>query len=133
MKRAAESARFDSSVDCFLCLARIDFYLCNSHGNKTIYSLLRGHETRRNFFDTTMRAVSLRTLFAGTRRSHGRSNCKFDAALGLLNLWQNANRFAARVAVEALGWRRAAHVAQLVEHVLGKDEVTGSIPVMGSR
>jgi hypothetical protein len=37
-----------------------------------------------------------------------------------------------RVAVEALGWRRAAHVAQLVEHVLGKDEVTGSIPVMGS-
>jgi hypothetical protein len=30
-------------------------------------------------------------------------------------------------------WRRTAHVAQLVEHVLGKDEVTGSIPVMGSR
>ena len=26
-----------------------------------------------------------------------------------------------------------AHVAQLVEHVLGKDEVTGSIPVPGSR
>jgi hypothetical protein len=25
-----------------------------------------------------------------------------------------------------------AHVAQLAEHVLGKDEVTGSIPVMGS-
>ncbi len=25
-----------------------------------------------------------------------------------------------------------AHVAQLVEHVLGKDEVTGSNPVMGS-
>ena len=25
-----------------------------------------------------------------------------------------------------------AHVAQLVERVLGKDEVTGSIPVMGS-
>ena len=83
----------------------------------------------RNFFDTMVRAVSLRTLFAGTRRSHGRSNCKFDATLGLLNLWQEANR----VAAEALGWRRAAHVAQLVEHVLGKDEVTGSIPVMGSR
>ena len=28
--------------------------------------------------------------------------------------------------------RRYAHVAQLVEHVLGKDEVTGSIPVVGS-
>lgn len=27
---------------------------------------------------------------------------------------------------------RYAHVAQSVEHVLGKDEVTGSIPVMGS-
>jgi hypothetical protein len=27
---------------------------------------------------------------------------------------------------------KPAHVAQLVEHVLGKDEVTGSIPVMGS-
>ena len=26
-----------------------------------------------------------------------------------------------------------AHVAQLVERVLGKDEVTGSTPVMGSR
>ena len=26
-----------------------------------------------------------------------------------------------------------AHVAQSVEHILGKDEVTGSIPVMGSR
>jgi hypothetical protein len=25
----------------------------------------------------------------------------------------------------------SAHVAQLVEHILGKDEVTGSIPVMG--
>ena len=25
-----------------------------------------------------------------------------------------------------------AHVAQLVEHVLGKDEVSGSIPLMGS-
>ena len=27
---------------------------------------------------------------------------------------------------------KPAHVAQLVEHVLGKDEVTGSIPVVGS-
>jgi hypothetical protein len=26
-----------------------------------------------------------------------------------------------------------AHVAQSAEHILGKDEVTGSIPVMGSR
>ena len=30
------------------------------------------------------------------------------------------------------GGRREAHVAQLVEHVLGKDEVSGSIPLVGS-
>ena len=34
--------------------------------------------------------------------------------------------------VHSLGFATNAHVAQLVEHVLGKDEVTGSIPVMGS-
>ena len=28
---------------------------------------------------------------------------------------------------------RFAHVAQVVEHSLGKGEVTGSIPVMGTR
>ena len=27
---------------------------------------------------------------------------------------------------------KSAHVAQSAEHILGKDEVTGSIPVMGS-
>ncbi len=27
---------------------------------------------------------------------------------------------------------RFAHVAQLAEHVLGKDEVIGSIPIVGS-
>ena len=35
-----------------------------------------------------------------------------------------------------LNWQKAlspdAHVAQLVEHILGKDEVTSSILVMGS-
>jgi hypothetical protein len=57
----------------------------------------------------------------------------------LTRLWdflisgKRQNRFAARLPRRALSWRRAAHVAQLVEHVLGKDEVTGSIPVMGSR
>ena len=89
---------------------------------------LRAVPAKRNFFDTAMRAVSLRTLFAGTRRSHGRSNCKFDAALGLLTLWRKVKPVRPP---KAFGGR-AAHVAQLVEHVLGKDEVTGSIPVMGS-
>jgi hypothetical protein len=32
----------------------------------------------------------------------------------------------------AMGKPESAHVAQSVEHVLGKDEVTGSIPVVGS-
>ena len=34
--------------------------------------------------------------------------------------------------VHSFGFATNAHVAQLAEHVLGKDEVTGSIPVMGS-
>jgi hypothetical protein len=34
---------------------------------------------------------------------------------------------------EFLGGSGSAWVAQLVERVLGKDEVTGSIPVPGSR
>src|SRR5437016_12741183 len=87
----------------------------------------------QNFFDTTMGAVSLRALFAGTRRSHGRSNCKFDSALGLLNLWQKAKPVCRSGCGGGAGLAKAAHVAQLVEHVLGKDEVTGSIPVMGSK
>ncbi len=32
----------------------------------------------------------------------------------------------------AVGMNRLAHVAQSVEHFLGKEEVTGSNPVMGS-
>ncbi len=35
--------------------------------------------------------------------------------------------------IEALRRKKSrAHLAQLVEHILGKDEVTGSIPVVGS-
>ena len=34
--------------------------------------------------------------------------------------------------LEAKGNDREAPVAQLVEHVLGKDEVSGSIPLVGS-
>ena len=41
-------------------------------------------------------------------------------------------RFAARVPKGGAGLVTSAHVAQLAEHVLGKDEVTGSIPVIGS-
>src|SRR5439155_13546184 len=96
----------------------------------------RGGYTR-NFFDTQTRAVSLRTLFAGTKRSLGRSNCKFDTAVGLLTLWRKvkSGRCLAtpRTTRRGVRERRTAHVAQLVEHVLGKDEVTGSIPVMGAR
>jgi hypothetical protein len=34
--------------------------------------------------------------------------------------------------LNSLNGFKGAHVAQSVEHILGKDEVTGSIPVMGS-
>jgi hypothetical protein len=37
------------------------------------------------------------------------------------------------VDAEIDGLQCFAHVAQLVEHVLGKDEVIGSIPIVGSR
>ncbi len=33
---------------------------------------------------------------------------------------------------EIWGDLTGAHVAQLVEHILGKDEVSGSIPLVGS-
>ena len=35
--------------------------------------------------------------------------------------------------LEVFVLKKNADVAQLVEHVLGKDEVTGSIPVISSR
>ena len=54
------------------------------------------------------------------------------AALGLLSLWWKAKPVCCSGCREGAGLAKAAHVAQLVEHVLGKDEVTGSIPVMGS-
>ncbi len=38
-----------------------------------------------------------------------------------------------RSRIEARGVVREAHVAQLAEHALGKGEVSGSIPDMGSR
>ncbi len=34
--------------------------------------------------------------------------------------------------IVSLSVQEEAEIAQLVEHVLGKDEVTGSIPVLGS-
>ena len=36
------------------------------------------------------------------------------------------------VLLETISGHNRAHVAQLVEHILGKDEVSGSIPLMGS-
>ncbi len=52
---------------------------------------------------------------------------EFDSRLPLSDskLW--VRRQSAAVCSE-----RKAHVAQVVEHVLGKDEVTGSNPVVGS-
>jgi hypothetical protein len=47
-------------------------------------------------------------------------------APALLEQCGDGSKWIARVAV------KCAHVAQSVEHVLGKDEVTGSNPVVGS-
>ena len=58
---------------------------------------------------------------------------KFDAAVGLLNLWQEATGLPLGSLRRRWAGEKQAHVAQLVERVLGKDEVTGSIPVPGSR
>ncbi len=33
--------------------------------------------------------------------------------------------------IQKWNWKPIAHVAQLAEHVLGKDEVVGSIPIVG--
>ena len=41
--------------------------------------------------------------------------------------------FFCRLAHQDEKYGRYAHVAQLVEHVLGKDEVISSILIMGSR
>src|SRR6202022_35959 len=68
-----------------------------------------------NCFDTGRGVVSVSDAFCENEAVPW--SLQFDAALGLLVL-------------QAGG--KPAHVAQLVEHVLGKDEVTGSIPVMGS-
>ena len=43
-----------------------------------------------------------------------------------------SNKWAADLLLINLITEVSAHVAQSAEHILGKDEVTGSIPVMGS-
>ena len=42
------------------------------------------------------------------------------------------SRFPLQIKIRAERIRYCAHVAQLVEHILGKDEVTSSILVVGS-
>ena len=42
------------------------------------------------------------------------------------------SRFPLQVSPEASEFEQGAHVAQVVEHVLGKDEVSGSSPLVGS-
>ena len=58
---------------------------------------------------------------------------------GAVTFYPSLRRATLFVDVACRPWLRAeravakADVAQLAEHVLGKDEVTGSIPVIGSR
>ncbi len=52
-------------------------------------------------------------------------------SVGRVTAFQAVSRgFESRLPLEAAF--NDAHVAQSVEHILGKDEVTGSIPVVGS-
>jgi hypothetical protein len=53
-----------------------------------------------------------------------------EAILGIEGPWVGRDKGSGRRAVRS--GRGSAHVAQSVEHVLGKDEVTGSIPVVSS-
>ena len=55
------------------------------------------------------------------------------SSVGRASAFQAEGRgFEPRRPLDRLSGRDIARVAQLVEHILGKDEVTGSIPVMGS-
>src|SRR5436305_9701462 len=74
-----------------------------------------GGYSSENCFDPTLGATTVSDAFCENETVPW--SLQFDAALGLLVLHAGG---------------KPAHVAQLVEHVLGKDEVTGSIPVMGS-
>ena len=54
-------------------------------------------------------------------------------SVGRVTAFQAVGRgFESRLPLEVNRDVTIAHVAQLVEHILGKDEVTGSIPVVGS-
>ena len=87
--------------------------------------------TSTNFFDTPERAASLPTLFRGTK-----TEVPWSFETEVRRLWDFYFSAGATGSSRSGGASEqgegAAHVAQLVEHVLGKDEVTGSIPVMGS-
>ena len=65
----------------------------------------------------------------GRKRGTGAVREKCAAKMELLT----AQELAVRSDLRGNGFTGLAWVAQLVERVLGKDEVTGSIPVPGSR
>ena len=58
----------------------------------------------------------------------------FDVLSQFVRRWTNATSKEEpeeRIVTGSVELNRTAQIAQLVEHVLGKDEVTGSIPVLG--
>src|SRR5262245_34192655 len=61
---------------------------------------------------------------------HGRGG---NSSVGRASAFQAEGRgFESRFPLHSALYRSAAHVAQAVEHFLGKEEVTGSIPVVSS-
>ena len=87
------------------------------------------------------RATAVRTTVrAAVRTANGEGDC---GAFGVCGNSSAVERQPSKLGVagsnpvsrsrrEARGGLREAHVAQLVEHALGKGEVSGSIPDMGS-
>ena len=80
----------------------------------------------------TSRGISARDSEERRRRDTGAArlsrSCRRAAATGQ----EIAKPCAARAACSRAGAERVAHIAQSVERDLGKIEVTGSIPVVGS-
>jgi hypothetical protein len=73
---------------------------------------------------TTVRIAMVEAAFCGNSSAVERQPSKLGVA---------GSNPVSRSMIEVRGVVREAHVAQLAEHALGKGEVSGSIPDMGSR
>ena len=93
------------------------------------------NKKRRRDCPNVSRPLRQRSAKSATRELGGTDRRAGVAQLVRASAFQAEGReFESRlplVAIEGAGSAAPAHVAQAVEHVLGKDEVTGSNPVVG--